>query len=98
VVVGHDEGREEVDLRELALLLVARQEKEELRLKRGALLALVELRKKRVVHVLQDLRAMEPPRQHLDERRLADPDRAVDRDVPQGDIAFRRNRHRARAF
>src|ERR1700693_4975354 len=40
VVVGHDESREEIDLCELALLLVARQEKEELRLERGALLLL----------------------------------------------------------
>src|ERR1700693_1415158 len=95
VVVGHDERREEIDLGEIALLLVPRQEKEELRLERGALLPLVEIGEKRVVHVLQDLRAVEPPRYELDERRLADADRAVDCDMAQGNIAFRRDRHRA---
>ena len=81
MVVGHDEIGEEVDLRDLALLLVAGEEKEELRLKRRTCLLLVEVSQERVVDVLENLRPMEAPREHFDERRLSDADRTVDRDM-----------------
>ena len=96
VVIRHDEVREEVDLGDLTLLLVAGKEKEELRLESRARLLLVELGKEGVVHVLQDLGAVEPFGEQVHERRLADSDRSIDRHVAQRDVAFRGNRHRAR--
>ena len=73
--------------------MISRKKKEELVLKSGALFLLVELGEKRIVDVFQDLSAVKPAGEQLDERRLADADGSVDRDVPQLDIAFRRDRH-----
>src|SRR5258706_2308857 len=82
-VVGDDEVPEEVDLRDLALLLIAREEEVDLRLERGALLPGVEVREERVRDVLEDLRPREPLREQPDERRLPDADRPLDGDVPE---------------
>jgi len=66
------------------MLLVAREEEENLHLERGAAASLVERVEKRVLDVLEQLHALEAGGQPIDQRRLADSDRALDRDVACG--------------
>ena len=66
------------------MLLEARQQIVELSLESGAGTILVELVQEGILGVFQDLDAFKPARQHVDQRRLADADRAVDRQLVEG--------------
>ncbi len=81
-VVRHRELGEELSLDELLLLAVAREQEEQLGLERRSTMTVVEGLEERVVRPLLEHRIrVEPLRQLLDERRLADADRTLDRDV-----------------
>ena len=67
------------------MLLVAREQEEQLDLERRAFLAAVERLQERVLNVLENLDALEPGGEQLDERGLADADRALDGDVASGE-------------
>ena len=85
-VVGDDELLEEVHLRDLLLLAVAREQEVDLRLEGRPLPPLVEVGEERVLDVLEDLRAGEALREEPGERGLPDADRSLDRDVPEGKL------------
>ena len=80
-VVGHQELLEELALHRLLLLLEPLEDEVELGLEGRARTVLVEVGEERVVDVLEHAHRLEPAGDQVDERRLADPDRAVDRDV-----------------
>src|ERR1043166_5801596 len=80
-VVDQDQLREEVALRELLLLVEARQQEEQLGPERRPPPVLVEVVEERVVGVFEDLRPAEPFGEHRDQRRLPDADRPLDRDM-----------------
>src|SRR5207245_958186 len=81
-VVGEDQLGEEVALGDLPLLVVTRQQKKELTTKRRAAFVFVKVVEKRIVDVLEDLRPPKTLRQKSDQRRFADTDRTLNRDVP----------------
>jgi hypothetical protein len=74
--------REELPLQQFLLLPIARQEVEELHLKRRARLGVVEGLQERVLFpLLEQRRGLQLFGQPFDQRRLADADRSLDRDV-----------------
>ncbi len=83
-VVGDHQALEKLALDDLLLLLEARQQEVELGLEGGARAVLVELVEERVLDVLEHLDPLEAAGQELDQRGLADPDGAVDRQVVVG--------------
>jgi hypothetical protein len=70
---------EEVTLVQVEQLSVPRQEEEELGLKRGARLVLIELSQEGIVDLLENPLGVELPSQELYEGRLADTDGSVPR-------------------
>src|SRR5205085_5794848 len=83
-VVGDHQLGKEVPLRDLPLLVVAGQHEEELRAKCGTAFVFVKVVEERIVDVLQNLRSAEQLRQKGRQRRLADADRTLHRDVLPG--------------
>src|SRR5581483_8435824 len=80
-VVGNRDGGEELGLKDLLLLLVAREQKEKLGLEGCRRLAIVEGLQEWILRpVLERRRGIEPLRQPLHERALSNADRTVDRD------------------
>src|SRR5262249_26989536 len=82
-VIGHQTLTKKLLLCKLLLLAVAGEQEEELRLEGGLLGLVVEAAQERVVvHLFQHHPGLQLVGQDARQRRLADPDRALDGDVP----------------
>ena len=83
-VVADGDLVEQIRLPQRGLLPVSAQQVEQLRLQRRARAVCVEVGEKRIVLLFEDDRGIQALREVFGERRLADADRALDRDVTEG--------------
>src|SRR5919106_702877 len=82
-VIRDGELAEEIGLPQRRLLAVTRERVEQLRLKRSASPTRVEVGQKRIVGFIKHHGCIEPRAETIGERRLADADRPLDRNVPE---------------